>query len=470
MVRWKFWKLSALLLAAMLLVSGCLGDKPVLEPLEEGKGKIKVLYYNEEAFYRQYGNYFNIKFPDIEFEVVGMEELNSSDDYQEALKKMIEKHKPDVMLLSEDIFETFAEDGKLYGLDDIIAQEKFDLEDFMPGLIERIKSKGGGKLYGLAPSFYTRVLYYNEDLFKEHHIELPNNKMSWKDVLDLAGRFSGIGSGEDQVYGYYQEYGNMSNLFQDIVSSSSLKQFDAKGEKLLINADGWKQAFTLATDAMRSKAVYMPPKGEEAQFMNNNLFVQGKAAMMMSGTWLAQEIDNRPTYDKKAKKFAWNFVTGPIDPSSPDESTYVNLSEIYTVSADSANKRAAWEFVKFVNGNEMAKAASRSMMGSLPTRMKYKKDIAGKSSDPLYMLKPKSSSAYGWWNKHVPSAFYSTYDGMVQQALEGVIEKKKSVDEAVAELEAKGQAALTKAHEDEKARKAKEKGKESSSTGNGKSG
>lgn len=469
-MKQKFRRLSVLLLAAMLLVSGCLGDKPVLEPLEEGKGKIKVLYYDEESFYRQYGNYFNIKFPDIEFEIISMENLYSSGDYQEGLKKLMEQQKPDVMLLSEDNFESYAQDGKLYGLDDIIAQEKFDLEDFMPGLIDRLRSKGSGKIYGLSPYFYTNILYYNEDLFKEHHIELPRNKMSWQDVLQLAGRFTGIGSGEDQVYGYYQDYEYKSNLLRDIINSSSLQQFDAKGEKLLVNSDGWKQAFTLAADALRSQAVYVPPKSEEMRAMNFDLFVQGKAAMMVNGTWVAQEIDNRPKYDKKAKKFAWNFVTAPVNPASPDESTYVSFSQIYAVSADSTNKRAAWEFVKFVNGTEMAKAASRSMMGSLPTCMKYKRDIAGKSSDPLYMLKPTATSSIGWWNKHVPSAFYNTYDGMVEQALEAVIEKKKTVDEAVAELQAKGQEVLTKAHEEEKARKAKEKGKESSSAGNGKSG
>lgn len=91
------WKIGVLLLTVVALMSGCLGEKPVLEQLEEGKGKIKVVSYNEESFYNDYGNYFNIKYPDIEFEVVSYQDLyaNRQDgdpfDYDGEMEKFIEK-------------------------------------------------------------------------------------------------------------------------------------------------------------------------------------------------------------------------------------------------------------------------------------------------------------------------------------------------------------------------------------------
>ncbi|WP_197081766.1 hypothetical protein [Paenibacillus sp. E194] len=45
----------------------------------------------------------------------------------------------------------------------------------------------------------------------------------------------------------------------------------------------------------------------------------------------------------------------------------MKLSEIYAISADSPNKRAAWEIVKFVNGLEMAQVAGKAMNDTLPT-------------------------------------------------------------------------------------------------------
>lgn len=91
------WKIGVLLLTVVALMSGCLGEKPVLEQLEEGKGKIKVVSYNEDYFYNEYGNYFNIKYPDIEFEVVSYQELDANNqdgepfDYEEEMDKFIEK-------------------------------------------------------------------------------------------------------------------------------------------------------------------------------------------------------------------------------------------------------------------------------------------------------------------------------------------------------------------------------------------
>lgn len=455
-----------LLLAFVFMLNGCSGEKPVLGALEEGKGKIKVVYHNEELFYEQYGNYFKVKYPDIEFEIVSMEELyaNRKDkepfDYDAELKKFFEKHKPDVMLLRDSMFETFAQEGKLYSLEEIIAQEKFDLEGYFPGLIEMIRAKGNGTLYGLAPNFYTNALYYNRDLFKERNIEPPRNKMSWQEVIDLSKRF--IGSDDNQVCGLFQEYGDVEQVVFNIVSTSGLNMFDQKGEKLLMNSAGWKKAIALATDAVRSKAVYMSPsennQGGQATVFDHNAFMKGKAAMIIDGNWMAHQLKNPRFFGNEAtKKINWDIVTAPINPATPDESNYVQLSDIYAISADSLNKRAAWEFVKFVNGTEMAKAASRSRGGQLPTYYKFYKDIDGRSTEPFYMLKPKSSQASPWGNKNVPAEFYELIHPVLSEALKQIIDNKKSVDEALADLEVKGQAMLVKAREAEKARKASEK-------------
>ncbi|TQR42142.1 ABC transporter substrate-binding protein [Paenibacillus popilliae] len=453
------WKIGVLLLTVVALLGGCLGEKPVLDQLEEGKGKIKIVHYNEESFYNEYGNYFNIKYPDIEFEVIGYQDLyangneNEAFDYDAELEKFIEKNKPDVLLLTDKLFEKYAQNGKLYSIEQIVGQEKFDLEGYMPGLIDMIRSKGNGTLYGLAPSFYTSVMYYNRDLFKEHNIEPPRNKMSWQEVIDLSKRFTGIGSGDNQIYGFYQSYGDVQSAVSQIVSSAALNLFDTKGEKLLINSEGWKKAIKMGTDAVRDKSIGIP-SDEQRNGGMDELFYQGKAAMVMEGTWYAQQLKTRPLYDKKLKPINWDIVTAPIDPSSPDESSNVSLSEIYAVAADSPNKRAAWEFVKFVNGPEMAKAAARSNNGRVPTRKDYFKEIEGRSTEPFYLLKPKlgvSSSGF-WGYSKIPGKFNEGFMPLVKESLKAIVDNKKTVDEAVAELETKGQQMLNKAYEEQKAK------------------
>lgn len=78
----------------------------------------------------------------------------------------------------------------------------------MPRLIDMLRERGGGSLYGLIPFFYPSVIFYNAELFREHGIEPPHNKMSWKETLELAKSFAGIGSGENQIYGFTETIGS----------------------------------------------------------------------------------------------------------------------------------------------------------------------------------------------------------------------------------------------------------------------
>ncbi|WP_431606973.1 extracellular solute-binding protein [Paenibacillus thiaminolyticus] len=89
---------------------------------------------------------------------------------------------------------------------------------------------------------------------------------------------------------------------------------------------------------------------------------------------------------KHEKEVNWDFVTAPVDPAAREESGFAYVYDIYAIAADSPNKRAAWEFVKYMNGPEMAKAKSRSFRGDLPTRVDYMKEVDGKSMEPCYML------------------------------------------------------------------------------------
>ncbi|MCY9517766.1 ABC transporter substrate-binding protein [Paenibacillus apiarius] len=453
----KKWRVGIMLLTIMSLLSGCFGKNQVLEPLQAGT--IKVVYQDEDAFYRDYGKLFNMKYPQIEIEVISQTEMflnlpngGTIDDFYAERKKFLEKHKPDVLLLDELLFETFAQEGKLYNIEAAIQQDDYDIEGFMPGLIDKIKARGEGKLYGLAPHFEREVLYYNRALFKEHHIELPTNKMSWQELFDLSGRFSNVGSGDNPVYGLYEAFGDPGRLMYRIGSSSGLRLFDPKGEKVLINSDGWKNAIKLATNAVRNKSVFFHP--QDQIYSQKVPFFKGQAAMMFNSAFVTLELKQRPTYVEGEKEIDWGVVTTPVDPS--DESASITLPDIYAVAADSQNKRAAWELVKFVNGTEMAQAYSRTINGKLPTRNGYMKEINGKSTEAFYLLKVKEAEGM-WDNKNVPREFSSLFDKPLLEELQAVIDNKKTIDEAVAELEKRGQETLLKAREAKESKKANER-------------
>jgi len=438
----------------MLLVSGCFGRESEVETFNKVKGTIRVVYQDKEAFYRDYGQLFKLKQPDIDVEVVSKSELYSKFgdpefDFEKESQKLLDKYKPDVLLLDETSFKEFAQGGKLYAIDGVIKRDRYDIEGFMPGLTDRLKAMGKGTLYGLSPTIDTTVLYYNRDIFKEHNIEPPRNQMSWREFFELATSISNAGGTDKHLYALAQEYGGADSLMYEIASSTGLRLFDTKGEQLLINSEGWKVAIQQATDAVRSKALYIPPanKGPQPIEPEKGLFFTGKAAMKLGRPWDLAHLRN-----KKAEKINWDVVTAPIDPATPDETGNITIHEIYAIAADSGNKEAAWELVKFINGTEMAKVAARTTVGMIPTipsRPEYFKELDGRSTEAFYALKLKELSALDalWGNKNVPDDFNSSFWLLLSEALQSIIDNKKSVDEAVNELQTKGQEALRVAHD-----------------------
>ncbi|GAC43684.1 periplasmic protein [Paenibacillus popilliae ATCC 14706] len=380
-----------------------------------------------DQFYRRYGNIFTVTHPSIDLDVISIVERGRKPEYEEILT-LIEKHQPDVLLLDEGLLASYAQEGKLSSLEEMIAEDKFDLAEYTPGVIESLRAKGNGTLYALAPHFTVPVLYYNRGLFEENQIKLPHNKMSWQEVFDLSKRFEGMGAGENRVFGLSLDVMDTTDILRHISRTFSLSLFDTKAEKLLIHSDGWKRAVELATDAVRSKIV--PFSNYYTDFIN------GKAAMVVAQPWM---ISHCKTYG--IKNLDWDMVTLPVDPKNPDESPHVQLEESCAIPAASPNKRAAWEFIKFINGPEMAKALSE--YGLLPTRSPFLKEMDGKSMDPFYMLKPTSqTSYYGWYHRNVPREFSNSFTPLLEDALKAIVDNKKTVDEALAELEVKGQDAL----------------------------
>lgn len=445
------WKVLFSLLTMGTLVTSCLEEKRTLEPLKKGTGKIKVMYDNEASFYNRYGNLFHAKYPDIQIEVVSSSEARR--EGEEEIKKLIEKHKPDVLLLDEKLFSFYAQKGNLYDLETVIAEEKFDLAGYRLDIIDNLRTKGNGRLYALVPSFHAPVLYYNRDLFKENHITAPRNKMSWQEVFDLSKRFEGMGSGKNQVFGLYQSHlWDTARILQHIARTFSLQMFDSKAKELLIDSDNWAKLVEFVTNAIRAKAIsFSAADNNHASVNDPYAFIHGKAAMAIEGYWLIQMLQDPGVYGGKAKKINWDMVTIPIDPKNPDESAHIHLEEIYAISADSPNKSTAWEFMKFINGPEIAKALSRSKAGGmLPTRDHFLKEINGRSTEPFYMLKPTQYASDLWHHRNVPKKFYYLYIPLLTDALKAIIDNKKTVNEALADLKVKGQNALAKVREEKK--------------------
>ncbi|OPA77578.1 hypothetical protein BVG16_14115 [Paenibacillus selenitireducens] len=467
----KFYSLLLVsVLALSLFLSACSKDKNALKLLgEDEQVKLKVVCFDENYFYQQYANYFSMKYPNVEFEVIStnkmQQELEESKnpDSNEAYTKFIEKNQPDVLMLYANQFEKFASAGKLYELDTMIKQEKFDMDSIIPNVIQLLKDKGGGKIYGLAPTFSAQAIYYNIDMFQKYGVDLPKNQMTWEEVLQLAKRFPTGGSEKDREYGLYMDYGmTPSNFIMMVANTENLRLVDKEEEKVQFDAEQWRKVYQLVVDGFQSKTLVNRDMnmqgGTMESYYQGKTFLMGKTAMAIGGTWLTNEMQRVKDDLKDYKPFQWGVVTAPVSAMDPNTADSMYLDEIIAINAQSPNTRAAWEFVKFVNGPEMAKMQSRQLSGSLPTRKEFIKDKENHDLSAFYMLTPRAKNVTYRFEK-TPESFFQTILQVMDEQTKQVLDNTQSADQAITNIQKQLQEGLIKAKQEEKAAKEKEQAK-----------
>ncbi|MFB9280190.1 ABC transporter substrate-binding protein [Cohnella cellulosilytica] len=246
--------LSLLLTAALL--AGCSAGP---QTATQEKTTLKVMYYSEDGFYYQYGMLFSALYPDIELEVVSTNGLKreEGESINEATTRFIRERQPDVLMLSAGQYKQLAGEGRLLDLETRAAKDKFDLSGIVPGILAYIKELSDGRLYGMAPSFYSRAVYYNKDLFEEYGVPLPEDRMSWESLLQLASRFPTDGQPDERVYGLKPDYaGDLNDLARQIGGSLGLSYFNVSGMRMTANSASWVKAAEMADKALKDGYLY----------------------------------------------------------------------------------------------------------------------------------------------------------------------------------------------------------------------
>ncbi|WP_158606804.1 extracellular solute-binding protein [Paenibacillus ginsengarvi] len=317
-------------------------------------------------------------------------------------------------------------------------------------MLETIKGKSGGALFGLTPSFNNYVLFYNKDLFEQYGVPFPKNKMTWDEVLDLTERFPSEDQGDNRIYGFaFGANTSTISVLNEIAGTLGLGFADSDLTKITFQTNGWKQAVELLVRAMNSKAFYKSSdsapgglSGNVNDFLTSHLFVSKRAAMTIDSYFLISKLQLSQSVLKDSALTNWDVVTVPVDPQNPDLSSKVTVSQIISIHAKTANTRAAWEFVKFINGDEFAKLKSRST-NELLSRSNYMTERDGHSLQSFYMLRSAENKFRTDLNR-LPADFYSLFNAALEQEINEVLAKQKSRDDALKSIEARSQEALVK--------------------------
>lgn len=441
------FRLTGIILSLALLItliSACTNDKGSNELEGKLEGPLKVMYFHEGLFFQKYGNLFVSKFPNVEIEVVNTQWMfnYTGKDINKAFQQFIEERQPDVILLDESNFSYAVEQGLLFPLDSVITQDNFDLEGILPFVTESLKDQGGGGLYGLAPTFSSSALYYNIDLFQKYNVELPRDRMTWQDVFALAEQFPTDQSGGEQIYGLTFST-TSSNVLFDLLSNAArtegLFYASADGTNITMDSEAWRTIYENVINAYKSGAIFGPSN----DFFSKDLFLSGQAAMVLEGSYYLNQITQ--SENQNGSTVNWDMVTIPVDPVEPDATIALALPDIFGVNAKSPNQKLAWEFIKYINGPEVAKTLSRTADGGLSVRSSFVTEKDGKSLSAFYELTRVRNFNKRYEN--LPHGFDNAFAEIVTQETTAVLEDKQTIDEALQHIKERGNTELKQAHE-----------------------
>lgn len=340
-----------------LLLFGCTVEPKIPEGKNPMSGTLNIMYTDEDSFMNDFGKLFNFYYPNIQFEIISTPQITNSDNETDSydLEQFISTNIIDLVFVNKTTYHKLSTSGTIDNIEQKIMKDRdFDLQQFVDPVIDILRYEGGGYLYGLAPFFHSRVLYYNMDLFDKYGIEYPTDNMTWDQIFEIASFFPSNGSTAVSEYGLYHPFTkdrfNPYRLVSMIAQTENLSFVNTVDKKINLKDTRYEQLLNYVIQGLQDKSIYTPMDSD-----NKDKFITGNAAMRYEGYFYLNKIQTVP--------FEWDIVSEPIGLGGQSVNYYID--DIFSITTASTNKDIGWEFLKFVNSEKFLeiKARSRSNYG-----------------------------------------------------------------------------------------------------------
>ncbi|MEF2966029.1 sugar ABC transporter substrate-binding protein [Paenibacillus sp. M1] len=326
-----------LLLSLMLVTAACGSNGGSSANSANGSGQetIKFMQYTASGAQEETLEGMIAKFeeahPDIKVDL----EIVDFQNYVTKLNTTIASGTaPDVFEVSYENFMTYASQGVLMDLTDLIAKDT----DFKPEQYKELAYdafKFDGKQMGMVESFSDVVLVYNKDLFDAKQLAYPDDSWTWKEELEAAQKLTDADKGIWGTYAPIQFY-----EFYKTIAQNGGGIFDADG-KPVVNSPANAEALQWMIDKA-SKYQVSPPLNDDTFTQPDadiNAFKNGQIAMFRTGIWNLSRFADA--------SFSWDIALEPGN----TQKAHQFFADGLAVSKDSKHAEAAWKFLKFMSGD-----------------------------------------------------------------------------------------------------------------------
>lgn len=444
MIR-KIVKTILALSFVVAVMTACQAEKQEIE-----NPQLRILYWDEASFLNRYGNMFLATHPDYKIEVIPLKgELEPGKDPIEVIKKMIQNKQPDIVQTDLDAYKILVKQKLLLSLDEFMKQDGYNLDDYVPAVLGALKDEENGKLYGLSATFNGLGLYYNKNLFESYGVPLPQDRMTWDEVFQLAERFpKQIMSSEKPLFGFYHKYSLSPFMMAlNIGEGGGLSIYDPANKQFTIHTDAWNKVFETIIRCIKSGACYQasepnePDKMDEYSILKRSYpFLEGNIAMAVEQSSMLRTMISS---QKPFGEFEWGVVSMPVHPENPDMGNGISMNEVFSIRSGSVNREAAWEFIKYITGESYGKIAMRTNGEELPARKSLSEKEGNSGIDSFYKLEQTNNNIVEYL-RLLPSEVIGQLDQSASKYLGEVSSGQLTVAEALEAIQNEVQSVMEK--------------------------
>lgn len=231
-----------------------------------------------------------------------------------------------------------------------------------------------GSTYGIPVGFTTHVLFYNKDLFAEAGVEEPTADWTWDDLQAAAKTITD----KTDATGFAFSMKPDPYDYEMFLWSNGAAYCDEEG-KLdgNLNSDKSKEVFEMFQQMEKDGYAVATEKSGTDEFRAQT------AAMYIYGSWSINDF--------KADGLNFGLVDIPAFADAGQDSVSILSTSGISMSKDSKNKEAAWEFVKFWTGEYASKERIGSEMPALYSVVDSEKIMEREEFAPFYTMLEQSA-------------------------------------------------------------------------------
>lgn len=255
---------------------------------------------------------------------------------------------PDVMLMSGEKLHDYVARDQIADMAPLLAADSsITLDAYFPATTQVYQIDG--HLWAMPRDCNTIGIYYNKTLFDKHGVPYPQPGWTWEDFHAKAKALTidENGDGRYESYGYLAAFESMEVHYAGWIWQNGGEILDPTRTHSVVDQPATVEAMRFFSDLVLKDKV--SPGTAQASTFGSNMFLTGRLAMSSEGTWMVRLFSS-------IEGFEWDMA--PLPRGKNAVAPVNGLGN--AIYANTKDKQAAWELVKFMSSRPIQERLARS--------------------------------------------------------------------------------------------------------------